>query len=423
MTVFETKPLVELRDPSRSISYGIVQPGQPVSNGVPIVRVNNFSGNGLDLTSVLRVEPAIEAQYRRSRPRPGDVLLTLVGSIGQVAIAPLNIGGWNLARAVGLIPTADEHHSHWIALALRAPEAQAFIHRNANTTVQATFNLKDLAQLPIPYPSRKAREDILSVFVPLDDKIELNRRMNETLEAMAQAIFRDWFVDFGPVRRKLAGVTDPVAIMGGLMPDAARAAELGGLFPDALNEDGLPFAWPKRCVTDVATVTGGKQLDKAEIQDFGPNPVFGGGGVMGFSTRSNADDFVITVGRVGAYCGQFFCHRGPAWVNNNASLIRPNAGVSAEWLLLNLRATDIDSIKRGAAQPFVSKGDVGKIELSGSETVASAFAEIVGPFFLAREQRDSENRTLAETRDYLLPRLMSGAVGVGEALEKVEDAA
>jgi type I restriction enzyme S subunit len=104
-------------------------------------------------------------------------------------------------------------------------------------------------------------------------------------------------------------------------------------------------------------------------------------------------------------------------------LIRPNAGVSAEWLLLNLRATDIDSIKRGAAQPFVSNGDVGKIELSGSETVASAFAEIVGPFFLAREQRDSENRTLAETRDYLLPRLMSGAVGVGEALEKVEDAA
>jgi type I restriction enzyme S subunit len=379
----------------------------------------------IDFSDARRISASDFAEWtKKARPQQHDVVLSRRTNPGVTATFGSEVDfalGQNL-----VLLRADGSHVEpaflrWLVV---GPDWWAEIEKYNN--VGAIFDSLKCADVPrfeVPIPPKSAQLRIADVLVSLDDKIDLNRRMNETLEAMAQAIFRDWFVDFGPVRRKLAGATDAVEIMGGLMPDAARAAELAGLFPDALNEDGLPFAWPKRCVTDVATVTGGKQLDKAEIQDFGPNPVFGGGGVMGFSTRSNADDFVITVGRVGAYCGQFFCHRGPAWVNNNASLIRPNAGVSAEWLLLNLRATDIDSIKRGAAQPFVSNGDVGKIELSGSETVASAFAEIVGPFFLAREQRDSENRTLAETRDYLLPRLMSGAVGVGEALEKVEDAA
>lgn len=87
-----------------------------------------------------------------------------------------------------------------------------------------------------------------------DDKIELNRRMNETLEAMARAVFRDWFVDFGPTRRKAAmsgkgGGSDPVAILGGLIPDPAKAAPLAELFPDRFGEDGLPEGWRSAPVT------------------------------------------------------------------------------------------------------------------------------------------------------------------------------
>ena len=103
------------------------------------------------------MEPRIEALYKRSRPRPGDVLVTLVGSIGQVAIAPPEIAGWNLARAVGIVPAVDEHHSKWIAYALGAPDAQAFIHRHANTTVQATFNLKYPSPPAFPSPIRRPR--------------------------------------------------------------------------------------------------------------------------------------------------------------------------------------------------------------------------------------------------------------------------
>ena len=99
--------------------------------------------------------------------------------------------------------------------------------------------------MPIPLPPYSEQVAIAELLGSLDDKIELNRRMNETLEAMAQAIFRDWFVDFGPTRRKLAGITDPVEIMGGLVQDAP-ARRTGALFPDALGDNGLPEGWEER---------------------------------------------------------------------------------------------------------------------------------------------------------------------------------
>lgn len=90
---------------------------------------------------------------------------------------------------------------------------------------------------------RSQQSRIADVFCSLDDKVELNRRTNETLEAMAQAVFRDWFVDFGPTRRKIEGATDPVVVVGGLVTDAERAQGLADLFPATLGEDGLPEGW------------------------------------------------------------------------------------------------------------------------------------------------------------------------------------
>ena len=77
-----------------------------------------------------------------------------------------------------------------------------------------------------------------------------------------------------------------------------------------------------RPVADFADIKGGKQLGKERIAETGQIPVFGGAGIMGYTDDYNAEGFVISVGRVGAYCGQFFRHRGKAWINNNASLIK-----------------------------------------------------------------------------------------------------
>ncbi|WP_197055731.1 restriction endonuclease subunit S [Paracoccus sanguinis] len=277
-------------------------------------------------------------------------------------------------------------------------------------SAQPSLNRNFVHPVPASFPDPPEQEAIASVLGALDDKIELNRRMNKTLEAMARAIFKDWFVDFGPTRAKMEGRAPYMA------PD------IWSLFPERLD-DGKPEGWALRPVRDFAELRGGKQLEKERIAAVGTIPVFGGAGVMGFTDEHNADGFVISVGRVGAYCGQFFSHRGKAWINNNASLIRQHEGISGEWLFQSLRHADIEVIKKGAAQPFVSNTDVGNMPIIWpGEVVVGRFAEIVVPLMLRMEHNDAEASTLAATRDILSPKLMSGEVRVKDAENLIGEA-
>ena len=144
----------------RSISYGVVQPGSPVVHGVPIIRVNNFRDMRLDLSDVMRIAPEVEAKYARTRLSGGEVLLTLVGSVGQVAEVPKHCAGFNVARAVGVVKPANGIDAKWIAISLRSPLSQQLLGSRANTTVQTTINLKDVRALPIPIPPQAERAQI-----------------------------------------------------------------------------------------------------------------------------------------------------------------------------------------------------------------------------------------------------------------------
>lgn len=277
----------------------------------------------------------------------------------------------------------------------------------------------DLAKLVIPIPSLNEQRAIAHILGALDDKIELNRKQNETLEAMARALFKAWFVDFEPVRAKMEGRWQRGQSLPGL------PAHLYDLFPDRLVESelgGIPEGWGMRKVGDFADLQGGKQLEKDRIVPNGEIPVFGGAGVMGYTDTYNADGFVIAVGRVGAYCGQFFSHRGKAWINNNASLIRQKKEDFGEWLFLSLRHADIDVIKKGAAQPFVSNGDLSKLPLVWpGEKVVESFLQFTVPLLKGQEDANRESKFLALLRDTLLPKLISGELRIRDAERILEE--
>ena len=219
-----------------------------------MVRVNNFQGHALNLAEVMRIAPSIETKYTRTRIQTGDVLITIVGSVGQVAIVSDELSGWNIARAVAMIRPNDPNLSRWISLVLRSPDAQYQLGTTANTTVQTTINLKDLRLLRIPLPEEPERSAIAHILGTLDDKIELNRKQNETLEAMARALFKAWFVDFDPVRAKLEGRWQRGQSLPGL------PAHLYDLFPDRLVESELgeiPQGWEIGSFSDAVEIIGG----------------------------------------------------------------------------------------------------------------------------------------------------------------------
>lgn len=136
---------------------------------------------------------------------------------------------------------------------------------------------------------------------------------------------------------------------------------------------------------------------------------------MGRCNESNASGFVITVGRVGAYCGQFFWHMGDAWVNNNASQIKPHRKEQSIWIYQWLKSVNMDVIKKGAAQPFVSNGDIALLKISiPPESVINRFVEICDPIFEKAGYYFNKSQTLTNLRDTLLPHLISGQLRLNE---------
>ena len=411
-------PLETFVNPKRSICYGIVQPGKLHKFGVPIVRVKDFKEGQIDTGEALTIAPEIEEKYQRSRLQGGELLLTLVGTMGLSAIVPTELRGWNVARAVGVIPLKENVDKRWLNFVLRSQPSQDFLQTHANTTVQATFNLRDLARLPIPMPPDNVRLPASELLSALDDKIELNRRMNETLEAMARAIFRDWFVDFGPVRAKAEGRAPYLA------------PELWDLFPNALDDEGKPVGWEVSLLGDRIELVDSKRIplsSRERKERQGPYPYHGATGVIDY-----IDDFLfegvhVLLGEDGSVVkpdGKPFTQYvwRQFWVNNHAHVLK-GKGISNEMLLCFLQQVDIAPYVTGAVQPKLNQKNLKTIPFSpANPKMVVAFETVVGTLFEQIRQNTHQTRTLVQTRDLLLPKLMSGEICLREAEKMVEAA-
>lgn len=265
-------------------------------------------------------------------------------------------------------------------------------------------------------PDIQEQGEIAAILAALDDKIELNRQTNETLEGMAQAIFRDWFVDFGPTRRKAAGEGDPVAIMGGLTPDPTRAAELAAIFPDSFGDDDLPFGWTLAPLSDLLVLQRGFDLPKTTRTD-GAFPVIAASGPSGTHNEFKVKGPGVCTGRSGVLGGVYYVETD-FWPLNTSLWIKDYPGSSPLHAFHLLRGIDLAGFNAGSAVPTLNRNHVhGLPTVKPPMAVVQAFDAFVGPLYAKMAAGDGENIALAETRDYLLPRLMSGAVRVASKVE------
>jgi type I restriction enzyme S subunit len=412
-------PTVELGaliEAGRGISYGIVQPGKPVPDGVPVIRVSDVRDSTIATDGPLRVSKAVEAAYSRTRLRGGELLMTIVGTVGETAIVPGRLLGWNVARAIAVLPIREEVGAYWVKLALKSPVANSLIQSRLNTTVQATLNLGDLAKLPILMPPPQHRSRITSVLRALDDKIDLNRRMNETLEAMARAIFKDWFVDFGPTRAKMEGRAPYLA------------PEIWAVFPERLDAEGKPNGWQieklgKHVVNHDSKRIPVSASERAKRQ--GLYPYHGAAGVMDHVDSYLFDGIHLLVGEDGSVVrgnGMAVTQYvwGKIWVNNHAHVLQGKGAVSTEQLLLHFEFETVEPYVTGAVQPKLSQGRMNEMPfVFPGEQVCRAFADLVEPLFARMRANSNESDALATTRDLLLPKLISGEIRVKDAEKTV----
>jgi type I restriction enzyme S subunit len=288
------------------------------------------------------------------------------------------------------------------------------------------LTVKDLSRIQIDVPTKPEQEAIASVLGSLDDKIELNRRMNETLEATARAIFKDWFVDFGPTRAKMEGRAPYLA------------AAVWSLFPPRLDGDGKPEGWVFGTLSDVARQTG--ESVKPEALD--PDTPYIGLEHMPRKSIALSDwegAGKVTSGKLAFRKGDFLFGKLRPYFHKVG--IAPIDGIcSTDIVVLNARerraaafvltcisqdefVAFTDRTSDGTKMPRTSWGRMEQYGLClPSASELEAFNACVEPMLDRIISNIHESHTLAATRDFLLPKLMSGEVRVRDVEKFVGEA-
>ncbi|MBF57868.1 restriction endonuclease subunit S [Halomonas sp. FeN2] len=383
--------------------------------GIPVLSAKVVKTSGL----LRPIEQTISPQHykewmTRGLPQPGDVVMTTEAPMGEVIQLDEETSKFALGqRIVCLRGKQGKLDNTFLRYLLTSRAQQDILASRATGTTVLGISQKALRSMPIRFPKLLDEQKSIGMFlVTLDTKIELNQRMNETLEAMARAVFQDWFVDFGPTRRKAAGETDPVAILGRLFPDSATAAPIAALFPNDFGDDGLPQGWELERVDQYLELAYGKALTKKNRVD-GDYPVYGSGGIIGTHNAPLATGPAIIIGRKGTV-GSLYWEDRNSYAIDTVFYVIPKTRLSFLYYLL--QTLGLGNMNTDAAVPGLNRNNVYRLERSfGCDNTRKAFADLVDQFRALIRSNSEENQTLAATRDLLLPKLMSGEIRLKNA--------
>ena len=425
---WEQTTLGSLGDASRNAIVGGPFGSNLVSNdyadqGVPVIRGQNMGFGRWVSGEFVFVSDAKADSLRANWARPGDVVFTQRGTLGQVAIVPGGPWARYVVSQSQMKATIDPQKAdpHYVYYVFSNPSEKEYIAANAIQTGVPHTNLTQLRCHPIFLPPLDEQRVIASVLGALDDKIEQNRRTAQALEQLARAIFRAWFVDFEPVKAKAAGATAFPS-----MPQPVFDA-LPTRFVDS-TIGPVPEGWEVKAIEHIATFLNGLALQKypprgdgsdlrvikiaqlrkgsAEGADWANTDVpdqyvvedrdllfswsgtleaelwFGGKGAL------NQHLFKVT----SSHFPQWFCL---LWIQQHLPWFRAIAAS---------KATTMGHIQRGHLQEA-------KVVVPTAQVMRAA-DEVLGTLFDLHAQVQVESRNLAQMRDFLLPNLLSGTVRI-----------
>lgn len=186
---WKIKNLEELVSKTRKITYGIVVPGPNTPNGNLMIRAQDYSFGWKDIDTIYRVTDEIHDSYKRSQVKEGDVLLTIVGSIGKTAVVPKHLSGANLTQQTARLSFCDNDPSYFHAV-LSSPIGKREVYRFAKSGVQPSLNLADICKFKIPVPPLPEQKKIAQILSTWDNAISATERLLENSQQRKKSLMQ-----------------------------------------------------------------------------------------------------------------------------------------------------------------------------------------------------------------------------------------
>lgn len=401
---------------------------EAVEVGRPYIGIPQMTSGRIDFSTARQIsEDDFVTWNRKTKYQRNDVVLSRRTNPGVTAIDDTGTEfalGQNLVLLRANGKRVDPPFLRWL---VRTPEWWEQIEKFMNVgAVFSSLRCRDVPSFELTIPPLPEQRAIAATLGALDDKIELNRKMNATLEAMARALFRDWFVDFGPTRAKVAG-TVPY-----LSPD------LWSLFPDSLDDEGKPKGWEMSTVKEIGDVICGKTPPTAQRDYYGGDIPFitipdMHGTIFAIDTSKTLSLLgsesqkkkLLPTGTICVSCiatlGLVVITTEPSQTNQQINSIIPQDPDEMYYWYWALRLLSTEIISGGSGGSVLANLSTGRFSalslLHASPRLRKEFSRCVAPLFERIKANQSETRTLAQTRDLLLPRLMSGELRVADLSE------
>lgn len=372
-------PLEQLTEPGRPITYGVVKPGpEDPESGVLFIRGGDVAEGRINEDQLRTITPEVSAPYARTVLRGGELVVSLVGNPGQVAVVPSRLAGANLARQVGLVALKPEFHAPYIKYFLMSPAGQAELFQRTQGAVQQVINLAALKKVKIRLPPRPKQERIADTLSAYDDLIDNNRRRIALLEQSARLLYREWFVHLRYPGHEHAKVVD-----------------------------GVPEGWGRSSLGEIATLHYGKAL-KADQRIPGPFAVYGSSGIVGSHTEALSAGPGIIIGRKGNVGSVYWSSVGFFAIDTVYFIDAETSNLYLYYALQNAQFISTDVAVPGLNRDFAYSRPI----LVPPEPLVQEFLDLAEPLHQQIDLLNRHSGKLRQARDLLLPRLMRGEIEV-----------
>ncbi len=383
------------------------------TSGVPLVTAKLIKNGRIKKATEFIAADDYDNWMRRGLPKVGDVLITTEAPLGEVA--QLRSADVALAQRVILLRGREQTlNNTFLKFALQSRPVQAELHARSSGTTVLGIKQRELRKVSLPLPPLDEQWRIAAVLGALDDKIELNRKMNRTLEEMAQAIFKSWFIDFD-------GVPDSEMVERELGP--------------------IPKGWEVKPVNEIIQFNPRTRLVKGTLATFVdmralPTTGCSVSGVVKKVLKSGGAKFMrgdILLARITPCLENgktalvdFLASNEVAFGSTEFIVMRPTGPLGREWVYCLARSAEF---RQHATSNMTGSSGRQRVPIDcfshfampePPATVAKRFEAVTSPLFDRIKANADESRTLAHLRDALLPKLISGAVRVPEADEPAE---